>query len=108
MNCKSEHVKLNWNRSLPGTAELVIRYIEVNGLGTGFPGAEELVINLNSVDDAWPDLQHLTTTVSNGVYPSYMSVQGKIMDAMLWIPVMHELMRYVEVIELGLPLEPNE
>jgi hypothetical protein len=110
VNCKSNHVKLVWDPDSGAgrTARIQVSAIERDG--RLFPGeGQTFDLILATPADAWVDLRKMLTLSSDCSYPVRLRLDnGKLLDALLWLPLMDALMRFTEVVQLGLPLEPGE
>ena len=108
MNLKSKHMQLVWNRE-DRTAVVTVHYQDVDGCLYPKSGDQSFAIELKEAEDAWKDLQLMLTHISNSSYPQRLRLSdGKLLGILLWRPLLDALHRFVEVIGLGLPIEPHE
>lgn len=105
MNFKSKHVKLIWDpdSGAARTARILVSFIEKDGLLA--PGEDQTFeIILITPADAWVDLTTMLRLIGDRNYPTQLRLDnGKLLSTLLWLPLMDALMRFVEVLELGLP-----
>lgn len=108
MNVKSEHVKLIWNRD-NRTAVITVHYQDIDGCLHPKSGDQSFTMELKEAKDGWKDLAQMMISTANNPFPPRMRISnGKLLDLTLWVPLYDALSRFTEVIDLGLPLEPDE
>lgn len=108
MNVKSKHVQLVWNRE-KRTAVVTVHYQEIDGCLYPKIGDQSFSMELKEAKDGWKDLAPMLIHLAKTSFPQRLRLSnGKLLDLMLWMPLEDALSRFTEVIDLGLPLEPDE
>lgn len=109
MNPKSKHVQLVWNRE-KRTAVVTVHYQDIDGCLYPKSGDQSFTLDLQEAKDGWKDLAPMLTLTADNPFPRRLRISsnGKLLDLMLWLPLYDALSRFTEVIDLGLPLEPDE
>lgn len=108
MNVKSKHVQLVWNRE-NRTAAIIVHYQDIDGCLYPKFGDQSFTMELNEAQDGWRDLAPMIKLHLKDSFPQCLRISnGKLLHLTLWMPLHHALSRFTEVIDLGLPLEPDE